>query len=61
VDDVGGQNNLRYGEEREDVTLLAVLSLFGLVACWAVLARRRQPQAAGVAVAPNGYAGSSSP
>ena len=60
MDDVGGQNNLRYGEEREDVTLLAVLSLFGLVACWAVLARR-QPQAAGLAVAPNGYAGSSSP
>jgi cytochrome bd-type quinol oxidase subunit 2 len=47
-------NNLRHGEEPEDVTLpavLAVLSLSGLVACWAVLARRRQPQAGGLAVA----------
>lgn len=47
-------NNLRHGEEPEDVTLpamLAVLSLTGLVACWAVLARRRQPQAGGIAVA----------
>jgi hypothetical protein len=43
-------NNLRHGEEPEDVTLpalLAILSLTGLVACWAVLARRRQPQAGG--------------
>jgi plastocyanin len=47
-------NNLRHGEEPEDVTLpavLAVLSLSGLVACWAVIARRRQPQAGGPAVA----------
>jgi heme/copper-type cytochrome/quinol oxidase subunit 3 len=47
-------NNLRHGEEPEDVTLpavLAVLSLSGLVACWAVIARRRQPQAGGLAVA----------
>ena len=47
-------NNLRHGEEPEDVTLpavLAVLSLTGLVACWAALARRRQPQAGGLAVA----------
>jgi plastocyanin len=43
-------NNLRHGEEPEDVTLpalLAVLSLTGLVACWAALARRRQPKPAG--------------
>jgi len=48
-------NNLRHGEEPEDVTLpavLAVLSLTGLVTCWAALARRRQPQAGGPAVAP---------
>ena len=48
-------NNLRHGEEPEDVTLpavLAVLSLTGLVTCWAALARRRQPQAGGLAVAP---------
>jgi plastocyanin len=47
-------NNLRHGEEPEDVTLpavLAVLSLSGLVACWVLIARRRQPQAGGVAVA----------
>jgi plastocyanin len=47
-------NNLRHGEEPEDVTLpavLAVLSLAGLVACWAVIARRWQPQAGGLAVA----------
>ena len=47
-------NNLRHGEEPEDVTLpvlLAVLSLTGLVACWMVLLRRRQPQAGGPAVA----------
>jgi len=47
-------NNLRHGEEPEDVTLpvlLAVLSLTGLVACWAVLVRRRQPQTGGPAVA----------
>ena len=47
-------NNLRHGEPPEDVTLpavLAVLSLSGLVACWAVLVRRRQPQAGGPAVA----------
>jgi len=47
-------NNLRHGEEPEDVNLpavLAVLSLTGLVACWAVIARRRQPQAGGLAVA----------
>jgi hypothetical protein len=47
-------NNLRHGEEPEDITLpalLAILSLSGLVACWAVLARRRQPQAGGLAVA----------
>jgi plastocyanin len=47
-------NNLRHGEEAQDVTLpavLAVLSLTGLVACWAVIARRRQPQAGGLAVA----------
>jgi hypothetical protein len=46
-------NNLRHGEEPEDVTLpalLAVLSLTGLVACWMVLLRR-QPQAGGLAVA----------
>ena len=43
-------NNLRQGEQPEDVTLpavLAVLSLSGPVACWAVLVRRRQPQAGG--------------
>ena len=43
-------NNLRHGEEPEDVTLpavLAILSLSGLVACWAALARRRQPRPAG--------------
>jgi hypothetical protein len=42
-------NNLRHGEEPKDVTLsavLAVLALSGLVACWAALARRRQPQPA---------------
>jgi plastocyanin len=47
-------NNLRHGEEPEDVTLpavLAVFSLAGLVACWAVIARRWQPQAGGLAVA----------
>jgi hypothetical protein len=47
-------NNLRHGEEPEDVTLpavLAVLSLTGLAACWMALARRRQPQAGGPAVA----------
>jgi plastocyanin len=47
-------NNLRHGEKPEAVTLpavLAVLSLSGLVACWAVIARRRQPQAGGPAVA----------
>jgi plastocyanin len=47
-------NNLRHGEEPEDVTLpaaLAVLSLTGLVACWMALARRRQPLAGGPAVA----------
>lgn len=47
-------NNLRHGEEPEDVTLpavLAVLSLTGVVACWAALARRRQPQAGRLAVA----------
>ena len=47
-------NNLRHGEESEDVTLpavLAVLSLSGLIACWAVIVRRRQPQAGGLAVA----------
>jgi plastocyanin len=47
-------NNLRHGEEPEDVALpalLAVLSLTGLVACWAVIVRRRQPQAGGLAVA----------
>ena len=47
-------NNLRHGEEPEDVTLpavLAVLSLTGLVACWAALARRRQPQPGGLALA----------
>ena len=47
-------NNLRHGEEPEDVTLpavLAVLSLSGLVACWAVIVRRRQPHAGGPAVA----------
>jgi plastocyanin len=47
-------NNLRHGEEPEDVTLpavLAVLSLSGLVACWVLIVRRRQPQAGGVAVA----------
>ena len=43
-------NNLRHGEEPEDVTLpalLTVLSLTGLVACWAALARRRQPRRVG--------------
>jgi hypothetical protein len=43
-------NSLRHGEESEDVTLpalLAVLSFSGLVACWAVIARRRQPEAGG--------------
>jgi hypothetical protein len=52
-------NNLRHGEEPEDVTLpavLAILSLSGLVACWAALARRRQPQARGPAVALKGSA-----
>jgi len=47
-------NNLRHGEEPEDVTLpavLAVLSLSGLIACWAVIVRRRPPQAGGPAVA----------
>jgi plastocyanin len=47
-------DNLRHGEAPEDVTLpavLAVLSLSGLVACWAVIARRRQPQAGGLAAA----------
>jgi hypothetical protein len=47
-------NSLRHGEQPEDVTLpavLAVLSLTGLVACWAALVRRRQPQAGGPAVA----------
>lgn len=47
-------NNLRHGEEPEDVTLpavLAVLSLSGLIACWAVIARRHRPQAGGLAVA----------
>ena len=47
-------NNLRHGEESEDVTLpavLAVLSLSGLIACWAVIVRRRPPQAGGPAVA----------
>ena len=47
-------NNLRHGEEPEDITLpavLAVLSLTGLAACWMALARRRQPQAGGPAVA----------
>ena len=47
-------NSLRHGEQPEDVTLpavLAVLSLTRLVACWAALARRRQPQAGGPAVA----------
>jgi plastocyanin len=51
---LAAMNNLRHGEEPEDVTLpavLAVLSLSGLVACWVVIARRRQPQAGGVAVA----------
>ena len=52
-------NNLRHGEEPEDVTLpavLAILSLSGLVACWAALARRRQPQARGPAAALKGSA-----
>jgi hypothetical protein len=43
-------NSLRHGEESEDVTLpalLAFLSSSGLVACWAVIARRRQPEAGG--------------
>jgi hypothetical protein len=43
-------NSLCHGEESEDVTLpalLAVLSFSGLVACWAVIARRRQPEAGG--------------
>jgi hypothetical protein len=43
-------NSLRHGEESEDVTLPAlpaVLSFSGLVACWAVIARRRQPEAGG--------------
>jgi hypothetical protein len=43
-------NSLRHGEESEDVTLpalRAVLSFSGLVACWAVIARRRQPEAGG--------------
>jgi hypothetical protein len=40
-------NNLRHGEQPEDVALSAVLSLSGLVACWAALARRRQPRRAG--------------
>jgi hypothetical protein len=40
-------NNLRHGEEPEDVTLPAVLSLSGLIACWAVIVRRRQPRRAG--------------
>ena len=47
-------NNLRHGEEPEDVTLpvlLAILSLTGLIACWMVLLRRRQPQAGGPALA----------
>jgi hypothetical protein len=47
-------NNLRHGEEPEDVTLpavLAVLSLSGLIACWAVIVRRRPPLAGGPAVA----------
>jgi plastocyanin len=47
-------NNLRHGEELEDVILpavLAVLSLTGLVACWVLIARRRQPAAGGTAVA----------
>jgi len=44
-------NNLRHGEESEDVTLPAVLSLSGLIACWAVIVRRRPPQAGGPAVA----------
>jgi plastocyanin len=47
-------NNLRHGEEPQDVTLpavLAVLSLTGLVAGWMALARRRQPRAGGPAVA----------
>ena len=47
-------HTVRWRPEPEAATLpavLAVLSLTGQVACWAALARRRQPQAGGLAVA----------